>query len=487
MRSASHDQANERMSALRARIRAESAELCGSGRSPGYLAGVYHDGEQLIFAEGVSNVMTGDAMSDTTGFLAGSITKVMTAMLMLQCVEHGLIDLDERVTTYLPALTLAQPSNVGELRIHNLLNHTNGIDGDLFWPDRVKGRDALTYYVEELRRCSMLFEPGEYVSYSNAGMLVAGRVLEVVTGRTYHELLARQIFEPIGMAGSCTSAEQAILRRTAVGHFFNPKTSKLRRTDMFMLPDSWSACGATPMTTIADLLSFARVHLDDGVAPTGTRVLSIDLTRRMQTITADMRSPNVSPMGLGWPFFPFGETPVLFHSGASPGGSAILMLVPERKFAFAAFGNSNAAGSTHDRLALWLLRDYLGLNGRDVVSAPVEVSDLSGFQGTYRSNQFRVDVEIADGRLEETMTFEPEEPEDEMQATILDGFIGGSAPMPPHGLVPVGDRLFAPAGVPLDVFNGFGRRMLASFHGGTTGRPEYRVLGGRMTRRAHPR
>jgi CubicO group peptidase (beta-lactamase class C family) len=66
--------------------------------------------------------------------------------------------------------------------VRNLLNHTNGIDGDLFWPDLVKGRDALKYYLQELSQCSTLFDPGEYVSYSNAGMLVAGRLLEVVTG-----------------------------------------------------------------------------------------------------------------------------------------------------------------------------------------------------------------------------------------------------------------------------------------------------------------
>ena len=103
-------------------------------------------------------------MTEDTGYLAGSITKVMTATLMLQCVERGQVDLDECVTTYLPELTLAPPAKVGELRVRNLLNHTNGIDGDLFWPDQVKGRDALKYYVEELRRCSMLFDPGEYIS-----------------------------------------------------------------------------------------------------------------------------------------------------------------------------------------------------------------------------------------------------------------------------------------------------------------------------------
>jgi CubicO group peptidase (beta-lactamase class C family) len=469
------------LDAVREHLRGVAGEMCGSGRVPGYLAGVYHAGEQVIVANGVSNIATGDAMSEDAGFLAGSITKVMTATLMLQCVERGEVDLDERVTKYLPKLLLAPPAKIEQIRVRNLLNHTNGIDADLFWPDEVKGRDALKYFVGELRRCSMLFDPGQYVSYSNAGMLVAGRVLEVVTGRTYHDLLEQRLYEPVAMVDSCTSPEQAILRRTAVGHSFDPKTGKCRRTDMFMLPESWSACGSTPIVTVSDLLAFARTHLDDGVSPTGKRVLSGELTRQMRTITVDMGSPDVSPLGLGWPFIPFGDETVLFHGGASPGGAAILLVVPRHKFAFVAFGNSGAAALLHDKSCLWMLRDYLGLQSANFVTTPVPASDLDGYAGTYRSNQFRVDVKPVDGQLEETMTLEPF---DEAQARSFSRF-GGLSSMPPRRLVPVGDGLFAPTGVPLETFNGLvARRMLVSFHGGTKGRPEYRMSGGKMARRA---
>src|SRR5438105_784669 len=89
------------LEAVREHLRAEAADLCGSGRVPGYLAGVYHAGEQTVIAEGVANVATGDAMTEDTGYLVGSITKVLTATLVLQCVERGQVDLDERVTSYL--------------------------------------------------------------------------------------------------------------------------------------------------------------------------------------------------------------------------------------------------------------------------------------------------------------------------------------------------------------------------------------------------
>jgi CubicO group peptidase (beta-lactamase class C family) len=469
------------LEAIREHLRAVGAEMCGSGRVPGYVAGVYHGGEQVIVAQGVRNIATGDPMTEDTGFLAGSITKVMTATLMLQCIERGEVNLEDRVTKHLPEFRLAPPSKVDEIRVLNLLNHTNGIDADLFWPGEVTGRDALKYYVEQLRRCPMLFDPGEYVSYSNAGMLVAGRVLEVVTGMAYHELLERRLYGPAGMLDSSTSPAQAILRRTAVGHQLDPGTGKPRRTDMFMLPESWSACGSTPIVTVADLLSFARTHLEGGVSPAGERVLSLHSTEQMRAVTCDMKMPNVSPIGLGWPLIPFGGEVVLSHSGASPGGVAILLLVPKHRFAFASFANSSAAALLYDRSCLWMLGEYLGLHGPNVVEArPPAGADLAGYAGTYRSNQFRVDVRPVDGQLEETMTFEPL---DEAQAATLRGF-GGMSSAPPRRLVAVGEGLFAPAGVPLEAFNGvIGRRMLVSFHGGTEHRPEYRMFTGKMTRR----
>src|SRR5262249_30473887 len=154
-----------------------------------------------------------------------------------------------------------------------------------FFPNEVTGPRALEYFVRELRQCPTLFDPGAYVSYSNGGMLVLGRVLEIVTGRAYHELLEKEIYGPVGMAGASNTPAKAILGRTGIGHF--PSPNGLRRTDMFMLPESWSAAGSTPINTIADLLSFARLHIDDGVAPSGARILSAESTELMRTIDAD--------------------------------------------------------------------------------------------------------------------------------------------------------------------------------------------------------
>ncbi|MDW5322319.1 serine hydrolase domain-containing protein [Plantactinospora sp. KLBMP9567] len=201
-------------------ISKRAADLCEATQVPGFLAGIYHAGEQAVVAHGVANVATGAPMSENTSFLFGSITKIMTTTLVLQQVERDALDLDAPVVDYLPEFRLATPGAAEKIRVRHLVTHTSGIDADLFFPEAV-GRDALKVYLERLgRECDVLFEPGEYVSYSNGGMIVAGRLLEVVTGRPYHELLERDVFAAAGMTGACTHAGAVgeVGRAYAIGH-----------------------------------------------------------------------------------------------------------------------------------------------------------------------------------------------------------------------------------------------------------------------------
>jgi CubicO group peptidase (beta-lactamase class C family) len=462
--------------ALRDRIVAS----CEASKVPGYLAGVYHDGDQSVVAHGVANVVTSAPMRAETGFLFGSVTKVLTTTLVLQQVERGVVDLDERVITYLPEFKLTTPGAAEQLRVRHLLTHTNGIDADLFFPD-ASGRDALKVFLEGLGRyCGALFGPGEYISYSNGGMIVAGRLLEAVTGTAYHDLLRRELYATVGMDDACTSAADAILRSTAVGHFPDPATGSARRTEMFMLPETWAPAGSTAIGTIRDLLAFGRTHLAGGVSPAGKRVLAGESTARMQTVAHDVGTPNIPPIGLGWLLMPFGKTTVLSHSGASPGGVAVLAVVPEHDLVFAAFGNDPRAMALHDQILLWLLRDRLNVAVPDFVADTTPVRDLTPYAGTYRSNQLRVDVRVVDDELEETMTYEPL---DDVQERIFTRMAGGFYPAPPRRFVPIGTDLFAPAGMPLQAFTGYSRHLLVSYHGMSDGHAQYRCAGGRMTRR----
>ncbi|MFI6316949.1 serine hydrolase domain-containing protein [Nonomuraea sp. NPDC050556] len=467
---------NNALHTVEAHIREQAA---ASTHIPGFVAGVYHAGEQIVVAHGTANTATNAPMLPDTGFLFGSVTKVLTTTLVLRQVERGLLDLDRPVVSYLPEFALAVPGAADRILVRHLISHTNGIDADLYFPD-AKGRDALKAYVAGLAgNCGTLFEPGEQLSYSNGGMIVAGRLLEAVTGLSFPDLLARDVYAPAGMKDSSTSAERAILRSTAVGHFLDPETMAARPTGMFMLPDTWGPAGGTPIGTVADLLAFGRTHLAGGVSPSGERVLSAESTALMQQVAFDMATPNVPPMGLGWVRYPFGDTTVLAMSGASPGGVSILCVVPEHDLVFTAFGNTSGAIMLQDQILQWILTEHLGAKIPALVTEVREDVDLTPYVGTYRSNQLRIDVSIVDGQLEERMTYEPA---DASQEEIFTAFAGGATSAPPQRYVAIRPGLFAPAGYPLETFDGYLRLLLVSFHDVRDGQARFRNGGGRLTR-----
>ncbi|MEU4252718.1 serine hydrolase domain-containing protein [Amycolatopsis sp. NPDC026612] len=465
---------------LEARIREQIAAYCEVNHVPGFVASVHHAGDRIVVAHGTANAATGAPMREDTGFLFGSVTKVMTTTLVLQQVERGKLDLDAPVTKYLPEFALSTPGAADRILVRHLISHTNGIDADLYFPD-ARGRDALKTYVEGLASsCGTLFEPCEQLSYSNGGMIVAGRLLEVVTGLPFPELLERDVYAPAGMKDSSTSAAQAILRSTAIGHFPDPGTQTARPAGMFMLPDTWGPAGGTPIGTVADLLAFGRTHLAGGVSPSGARVLMTGSAALMQQVSHDMATPNVPPMGLGWVRYPFGDTTVLAMSGASPGGVAILCVVPAHDLVFTAFGNTPGAIVLHDQLLQLLLREHLGVPVPALLTEPAQDVDLAPYVGTYRSNQLRIDVSAVDGLLEERMTYEPA---DESQERIFTAFAGGATSAPPQRYTPIRPGLFAPAGYPPETFDGYLRLLLVSYHDVRDGRARFRNGGGRLTRR----
>ena len=213
----------------------------------------------------------------------------------------------------------------------------------------------------------MLFDPGRYVSYSNGGMIVAGRLLEVVTGTAYADLLEREVFATVGMDDSCTSAEKAILRSTAVGHFLDPQRPPRTPDGHVQAPGLLGTGGSYPDRHRSPTCWRSPERISPGAGRVRWRLLSAESIGRMQQVWHDMRTPNVPPIGLGWLLTPFGSTTVLSMSGASPGGVAVLAVVPEHDLAFAAFGNDPRAMVLHDQLLLWLLRRTPRHRGADLV------------------------------------------------------------------------------------------------------------------------
>ena len=432
--------------------------------SPGYVAGIYHDGAEWMFAHGVRNLNTGDPMTVDTAYLLGSISKVLTTTLLLKYVEAGQLDLEAPITRYLPDFRLKDLGAAERITVKQLVNHTNGIDADTLMPNYEYGPGMVKSYIDELDQIGTLFEPGELMHYSNPGFTIAGRIIETLSGKSYNQTLEEELYAPIGMDRSVTSATQAILHRVALGAYPDAN-GEMQAAEVFMLPVSAAPAGATQIVTIKDLIAFARTHLNDGEAPNGTRVLSPELCRMMHTPTFDVGTPNVPPVGLGWILPPIGGTTAWWHSGGSPGGSSSLTVVPEHDLVIASFGTGHGAGMIHDHLNKVLLEDHLGLTVEPPFERTATTLPMAHYAGDYEAFESRLEVRAGDNpdELKVTTHFLPSSPE---QAEVLFKYTGPAGAISPTvTFSAIRDNLFAPAGLPDEFLSGIiGRMALHSFH-----------------------
>lgn len=173
------------------------------------------DRTDQIYARAVASGPSGPASTDALWRWA-SVTKQVTAVLVMQQVEAGRIDLDASVLTYLPEF---KGPSAKDITIRRLLQHTSGLPNP---NDTATGDDDMPdYYQSASARNANLSaatgvcagapktQPGETFAYNNCDYLVLGAVLEAVTGKSYASLVSERIAQPLGLASLAYFPEAA--------------------------------------------------------------------------------------------------------------------------------------------------------------------------------------------------------------------------------------------------------------------------------------
>jgi len=168
---------------------------------------VLRDGHATIRAFGVRNVDDPQPITNDTVFPLASISKTVTTTAVMRLVEQGKIDLRAPVRKYLPEFRVADDAASREVTVWHLVTHTSGWEGQLSAAD--KGDETLARFVVGLSTTMQLAPPGAAWSYNNAGFGVAGRIIEVVTGKTFSEAIDDLVFGPIGLTRSSSRSPSA--------------------------------------------------------------------------------------------------------------------------------------------------------------------------------------------------------------------------------------------------------------------------------------
>jgi hypothetical protein len=196
----------------------------------------------------------------------------------------------------------------------------------------------------------------------------------------------------------------------AVGHW--PQSA----TDRGLAPVRWwrdtrggGPCGATLATTARELLMFAQMHLNDGVAADGTRVLSPEAARLMREPQVPQHFPSGSAAwGLGWAISQVEGPRVVEHTGNSCGHDSTLVAVPERGLAVCVLTNGDLSGALRNDLVSQVLAALAGIDrpAPTVEGPPQLAPDPTPILGTYeRLPGVRVRVEQGSDGL--SLTVDP--------------------------------------------------------------------------------
>jgi len=400
---------------------------------PGANLAILAGGDVGEAAYGVLNKRTGVETTTDSLFQIGSISKVWTATLVMQLVDEGLVDLDKPVVTYLPDFKVADPDVTRTVTTRHLLSHTSGIDGDHFL-DTGRGDDCVEKYVASCATLKQNHPLGATMSYCNSGYTVLGRLLEVLRGQSWDAILRERLFAPLQLTTAGTLPEEALLHRAAVGHITPPGG------DMMVAPVWGIFRSAGPAglihATPREVLAFAQLHLADGAAPDGTRIISAKSARAMREPQVVVPDPYTlgSHWGLGWILMNWDGRDVYGHDGGTIGQSAFLRIEPESGVAVCLLTNG---GHTQD-LFRDLFNEIFGeLVGIQLPARPEPATeaidvDLDRYAGTYA----RESIEI-------TLTRKDDVLQAQLKSTgPLAESLGREDDVPPLDLRPVKDNVF---------------------------------------------
>jgi len=300
------------------------------------------DRERLLggIAVGLADVAAGRSVELDDRFQIGSISKSFAAIIAMQEVEAGRLDLRAPVTDYVPWFEVR--SRFAPITSHHLLTHTAGLIMGMDF-----GLDG-AHQVWALRETECVYAPGERFSYSNDGYKLLGLVLEATAGKPFSELLVERLLEPLGMRRSDPSITLAARATVALPHqrAFDDRPSHPGQPWMVSPWYETATADGSIISTASDLCAYARLLLARGDGPGGRLFSAESWARLTQRAVEDPDEPGAW-YGYGLATRDAGGHTLIGHSGSMAGYSSYLLTDPGEGLAVVVLMNG-----VEDRTAL---------------------------------------------------------------------------------------------------------------------------------------
>jgi CubicO group peptidase (beta-lactamase class C family) len=336
-------------------IDATVARVMKTFEVPGLALAIVKDG-RVALAKGYGVRKLGDPapVDARTLFGIASNTKVFTATALGLLVEEGKLVWDGRVVDYLPWFMMYDPYVTRELTVRDLLVHRSGLGlgaGDLlWWPESTYHRRQVA---ERLRYIKPATSFRSAYAYDNVLYLVAGEVIQAVSGQTWEDFVAGRILKPVGMTGSNVRHSAA----AEGGNVATPhgKVDGVVRPIAPFTSDNTNPAGGIN-SGADDMAKWMLVRLNRGKLADGTTLYSERTAREIETPVTIVPNPappaelaalksNFSAYALGVGVRDYRGWRVLTHTGGLPGYVSQVTLLPERNLGICVLTNAESTAA----------------------------------------------------------------------------------------------------------------------------------------------
>ncbi len=277
----------------------------------GIAVAVIEDGVARFVSHGTLAGAGSAAVDAHTVFEAGSITKVMTNLLLAQMVADGQIDLDAPLTDYLPAGTVLPERDGKAITAFDLATHSAGFSG---LPEALLARggdnpysgfDAAALF-DWIGSYQLTRGIGEQFEYSNVGTALLAQAITHVSGQDFATLLQSRILDPLDMDETSLALAPGPVPQLATGH--DAGGAPVLHWDF----DAFAPAGAL-RTTATDLAKFIAAASGTADGDFGRAAFDLMLARMRPAGGGDEK------IGLGWFILPTADSDIVWHNGITGG------------------------------------------------------------------------------------------------------------------------------------------------------------------------
>ena len=341
-----------------------SRETAEELREGGMGVVVVADGKAaLVDGYGYADDASGTPIEPDTVFRFGSITKLFTAIGVMQLVEQGRVDLDEPFTTYVPEFTIKTRGEYAPFTVRDLLTHHAGLPANVSKGWAAGSAEASgweTRYreiIEVLRNEYAAAPPRTAFAYSNTGFMLLGILIERVSGADYADYIAEHILEPLGMDSAGFLPGEGGYDRLATGY-----PAGNTPADAFTYIRDIPA--GSLFASLEDMARFLEMLVAEGALPNGDgRILEADTFARMgEPQNADV--PADLDFRIGLAFWLVNPTPVpdaglMSHGGDIAPFHAVMTTAPGADAAVLAVVNSDQGADVVTGTAIEMMHRLL--------------------------------------------------------------------------------------------------------------------------------